>query len=294
MQKMLLMVLVITLLTAIILPAYAEETMNRPRLVKRVTEYDMDYETNEWAPVRTWDYTYENGYPVSVDLHEIDADLHDITTFTYVFEDGIPTERRTYHSDGTLLSVTEYHNGCVYNVYEEDKDRKYALYYQYGNGDGYFTLVLREEHSQTAEGAESISYFAEEVDAVSVTVENGLLKKTVNTGMYANWGGEEEKQWLRFSGTYTAEYDDDGIVAETSAVHRVGPSGTDGRYELTKAEGVITDGACYTPTGDDEWLCNTRFSFEYTDIETTPARYAQMINSFLMGRESSYYKYNWY
>lgn len=294
MKKMLLALFMVTLLVASTLCAQGEETMIRPRLVKTVTEYDIDYETNEWAPIRTWDFTYENDYPVSIDLHEIDADLHVITTFTYAFEDGLPTERKTYDSDGALLSVTEYHNGCVYNVYEEDEDRKYALFYQYGNGDEYFTMVLRDERSQSGEGTEKTDFYAEEVDAISVTVRDGLLAKTVNTGMYANWGGEEAKEWLRFSGTYTADYDEDGIVAVTSAVHRVGPSGIDGRYELTKADGAVVEGACYTPTNDGDWFCTARFSFEYTDTETTSARYAQMINSFLMGSESSYYKYNWY
>ena len=122
----------------------------------------------------------------------------------------------------------------------------------------------------------------------------GLLVKTVNTGMYANWGGEEAEEWLRFSGTYTAEYDGDGIVAETSAVHRVGPSGTDNRFELTREDGAVAEGVCYAPGEGDTWLAVSRFTFEYTDTETTPSRYAQMINSFLMGSENSYYKYNWY
>lgn len=294
MKKMLLMLSVAILLVASTICVHAEETIIRPRLVKMVTEYGIDYETNAWVPLRTWDFTYENEYPVSIDLYEIDADMHVITAFTYVFEDGVPAERRTYDSDGVLRSVTEYHNGCVYNVYEEDDNRKYALFYQYGNGDEYFTLVLRDERSHDTEGTENIGYYSEEVDAISITVRNGLLLKTVNTGMYANWSGEEAKEWLRFSGTYTADYDDDGIVAVTSAVHRVGPSGIDSRYELTKADGVVIDGTCYAPTNDDNWFCTTRFSFEYTDIETTSARYAQMINSFLMGSESSYYKYNWY
>ncbi len=294
MKKMLPVLFMVTLLAALAICAHAEEDVIRPRLVKTVTEYGIDYETNEWEQLRTWDYTYENGYPVSIDLYEIDADMHVITAFTYEFEDGIPAERRDYDSEGTLLSVTEYHNGCVYNVYKEDDNQKYALYYQYGNGDEYFTMVLRDERRQDTEGAENTGDYSEEVDAISVTARNGLLLKTVNTGMYANWGGEEKKEWLRFSGTYTADYDDDGIVKVTSSVHRSGPSGIDSRYELTKADGVVIDGLCYTPMDGDDWFCTARFSFEYTDTETTPARYAQMINSFLMGNESSYYKYKWY
>ena len=292
MKKMLLLLFMVTMLVAATVCVHAEETAIRPRLVKTVTEYGMDYETNEWVPVRTWDFTYENEYPVSVDVHEMDADMHTVTAVEYVFEDGIPAERKTYDSDGVLQYVTEYRNGCVYNVYQEDENHKYALFYQYGNGDEYFTMVLRDERIQ--DSAENIDDHAEKVDAISVTVQNGLLRKTVNTGMYANWGGDEEKEWLRFSGTYTAEYDDDGIVQLNSAVHRAGPSGTDSRYELTKADGAVTECVEYVPMDGDQWFATARFTFEYTDTETTPARYAQMINSFLMGSENNYYKYNWY
>ena len=44
----------------------------------------------------------------------------------------------------------------------------------------------------------------------------------------------------------------------------------------------------------EEWALARTWEFTYTGVETTPSRYAQMINSFLMGTESSYYKYNWY
>ncbi|MBR6953576.1 MAG: hypothetical protein IKH77_00850 [Clostridia bacterium] len=294
MKKTMLLLTVMVFLVTWTAWAQAEGTVVRPRLVRTVTEYGVDFDTQEWTPVRTWSYSYENGYPVSVDRYEIDADNHVITSFSYVFDGDLPTERKSLDDDGNLLSVTEYHNGRVYNVIEEDEDRRNVLYYQYGNGDEYFTLVLRDERIRNTEDPEGVSDYSEEVDAISVTTENGLLVKTVNTGMYANWSDREEKEWLRFSGTYTAEYDEDGIAVLTSAVHRVGPSGVDGRYELTKADGVVTGGSCFIPEENDSWLETARFTFEYTDTETTPARYAQMINSFLMGTESSYYKYNWY
>ena len=291
---MLLLLTAAALLMAFTVCAPAEETVTLPRLVKTVTEYGLDYETQTRVPLRTWNFTYENGYPVSVDQYEIDADMHLITTFSYVFEEGLPTERKTFDSEGVLLSVTEYRSGCVYGVREQSDFQSGTLFYQYGNTDGYFTLLLQDHRSQDPSGSGNHFENAEEVDAVSVTVQNGLLLKTVNTGMYANWSDKEAKEWMRFNGTYTADYDEDGIVALTSAEYREGQSGVQGRYEVTKAAGSVTEGTCYTSGLEGTWQVSSWFTFEYTEIETTPARYAQMINSFLMGSGNSYYNYNWY
>ncbi|MBP3891968.1 MAG: hypothetical protein J6D29_07325 [Solobacterium sp.] len=291
-KKLYSLIVAVILLLSLAGCTQATKTTMQPRLVKTVTEYNVDFETKEWIPVRTYDFTYENGYPVSIDVFEIGADLHTITNFAYTFENGIPTNRKTYNEEGTLLSETEYLNGRVYNVYEENEMGTDSLFYQYGNGDEYFTMVLRDARSVNLEM--DIADFAEEVDSIAITVQNGLLVKTINTGMYANWGGEEEKEWLRFSGTYTAEYDKDGIVSVASVVHRVGPSGIEAKYELTKENGLVSEAISRIPSGEEDWYENAQFKFEYTDIETTPARYAQMINSFLMGSASSYYKYNWY
>ena len=289
------LLIVMALLMALTACAQGEGAGFTPRLVKRVTEYDADFDTGAWTPVRTWDYTYENGYPVSIDLHEIDMDQHIITTLAYVFEDGLPVERKMYNASGELLLTVEYSGGRGYNVMEESENRRNLLFYQYGNGDEYFTLVLRDDRSHDPEDTESVNDYSEEVDAISVTTQNGLLVKTVNTGMYANWSDREEKEWLRFSGTYTAEYDEDGIASLASAVHREGPSGIEYRYEVTRADdGLVAEGISYVPEQDGSWYSLARYTFEYSELDTTPARYAQMINSYLMGSESSYYNYNWY
>ena len=83
-------------------------------------------------------------------------------------------------------------------------------------------------------------------------------------------------------------------VTLTSAEYREGQSGVQGRYEVTKTAGAVTEGACYTSGLEGTWQVSSWFTFEYTEIETTPARYAQMINSFFMGSGNSYYNYNWY
>lgn len=111
--------------------------------------------------------------------------------------------------------------------------------------------------------------------------------------MYANWGAETEKEWLRFNGTYTASYDGDGIVVSTSSVVRAGRSGIDDRFEAFRENGLITEATVLYPEGSS-WAGMTRFVFEYTDMETSHGRYATMINSFLMGESNNYYKYFWY
>ena len=66
------------------------------------------------------------------------------------------------------------------------------------------------------------------------------MKKSINSGFYANWNENEPKRWLRFNGTYTAEYDSDGIAKLMSAVFRAGPPQTSYEVEVQRENGVIT------------------------------------------------------
>ena len=58
--------------------------------------------------------------------------------------------------------------------------------------------------------------------------------------------------------------------------------------------GAVTEETYYALGLEGTLQASGWFTFEYTEIETTPARYAQMINSFFMGSGNSYYNYNWY
>ena len=57
-----------------------------PALVKTVTEYSRNYETQEWEKVRVSDYTYENGYPTVVTLVEDDGADQSKTEYEYTFD----------------------------------------------------------------------------------------------------------------------------------------------------------------------------------------------------------------
>ena len=265
-----------------------------PYFPQKVTEYDRNYETGEWEAVRIYTFTYENGYPVLVDCYDINLDDHQITRHQYTFQDGVPLTRETSNDNGNDQTRVEYKDGNVYNIRKESADKMSVseMYFQYGNGGNYFTMVMHASYSQDPNLPDAFGA-AEESDAVSVTESNGLLVRTVNTGMYANWNEETEKEWLRFSGTYAAVYDCDGIVACTSSVHRTGPSGIDNRFETVRENGVITKAYVLNPEGE-EWTCYARFDFEYTDVAMPSFRYAAMVNSFLMGEENNWYKFFWY
>ena len=135
----------------------------------------------------------------------------------------------------------------------------------------------------------------EEMDSITVVSNGGLLVKATNTGMYANWNTGEKKEWQRFNGTYTVEYDADGIAALASGVFRAGPSGLQNKFAVTKENGRVTEAIVLIPNnetgGYDEF---SKFTFEYADTEISDSRYAMMINSFLLGEANSYYRYLWY
>lgn len=259
------------------------------RLVKSVKTYRIDYYTQDWVLESTTNIEYQNGYPAKIEVDNSDEELDDIVTdFDYTFENGMP-KTCTYKSDYDNFTTTvEYNNGRVYNVRIDYDEGSYInTWYQYAYGDGFFTSLFRETYTKGNEYFPD--QFAEETDSVQVITENGLMKKSINTGYYANWSEREPKKWLRFNGTYTAQYDIDGIVSVVSAEFRVGPPQTQYIVELQKENGYIT-GA--TLNGGSS--SGRRYEFEYTDIEISAARYSQMMNYFIIGAGSNYYINNWY
>ena len=274
---------------------YQPQEALQARLPKTITVYEIDYGTGDWHKKETRSYTYENGYPVRISTYDFNAEEGRTVTFAYAFEDGVPTLRKDFDPNGFQTGEIEYNGGSVYKIDKMSSDGLFhgTQYYQYANRDAYFTFVLHENRYAASE--ENPGMTMEETDSISVVSENGLLRSTTNTGMYANWNDGEEKVWQRFSGTYAASYDADGILSQTDAYHRVGPSGTENKFALTKENGSVVEAVkLWKDYATGEWTGQTKFVFEYTDIETTPARFAAMINCTLLGETNNYYYYFWY
>lgn len=271
-------------------PTYTEH-----KLLSGVKTYQKDYATGEWELSQTMTIEYENGYPVLFDMIESYGDAEHVqTNITYTFDGDQPLTRTETTSANDTVTTVEYNNGRMYNLrsgftnsgsYSSEK-------YQYGHGDEYFTLVLHEGY---IEGNEYIrDEWKEEADSVSVTTENGLLKRTTNTGIYAKWIEGDEKRWVRFRGIYTIDYDDDGIASLLSAVYSdIGYRQQD-KYEVNKENGRITEIIHYISEGEDGWDAFTKYEFEYNDTEIGAARYASMMNDFITNHGGNYYIFNWY
>lgn len=259
------------------------------RLVSSVTKYQFNMQTEEWMLESKTDYAYENGYPVSVSVNYPDAQTTSSTTFQYTFdENGQPASAKI--SDGVSLTTVEYNKGRVWKRTNEIKGNyKREEFFQYGNNDGYFTLLVSALNTFVD------PMTMEEVDSIDVARRDGLLKKTINTGMYANWNEGDEKEWQRFNGTYTANYDSDGIIHDTTAVFRAGSYAGEDRVKLSKSKGRVSEAetSIYYPESKSTLIMN-RYVFEYTDVEINAARYASMINDIIMTDSNNYYKYFWY
>ena len=124
------------------------------------------------------------------------------TVFEYTFDGEKPATRTETDLTNNTITTVKYNDGRVY-----DYDMKHLnssstekQMYQYGNGGEYFTMVLHDDF-MSGEGY-TPDVMKEEMDSVSVTTENGLLKRTTNTGIYTKWSEGEEKNWVRFRGIY--------------------------------------------------------------------------------------------
>ena len=159
--------------------------------------------------------------------------------------------------------------------------------------------MLYESISRLESGNATAIENGDEIDAITVKTKNGLLKKTVNHGLYANYGDDIEKEWLHFNGTYTAQYDKNGILKQTSAVYRIGSSGKQNRFSVKRKGGKVVQVIKYrwdaaAKKGKGAWRKEEKYEFTYTKTKISKARYASMINSQLREEYHNYYVYYWY
>ena len=277
-----------------------EEEMSaelKPALIAAATLYKTDYQTGEWKEESRTEYTYENGYPRTRVRYE-NEDQAVLTDYAYVFEDGFPVSMEAKDNEGKILYVNEYQNGKLMKttIGNIDEGSRRMRTYIYGNEDPFFTLVLHSSYEFFESDGRTFEENMEEVDEVTIDRhKNGLLKKSVNRGLYANYELNKDREWLRFNGTYTAQYDEDGILHALSSVFRAGPPGADVEFELVKEDGRIVEVIERNRQSEqEEWKKQARVVFEYSDIPVDPVRYSLMINAHVLGEISTYYIYNWY
>lgn len=309
--RQLYVILVLIISAALLSGCSAESAANisSPALVSKVTRYGIDYNSDglPWVEECSYEYEYKDGYPDTEKMTESDNVIN--TSFEYVLKGGKPVSMTQKNpSSGETLRFSYTGDGYVDRILTyDDTGRKIGeKVFQYGNRDEYFTLVLHENIISPPE--ESVIDHMEEVDSVIVKTENGLLRQTVNDGIFANYNDEEEKIWRRFDGSYTANYAENGLLDTTTAVFASFPgSGNQYKFDITVKDGKVAEVIRNTwapadseneeasaEESEGEWEPEYRFTFEYTGTEISPARYASMINYFLLEGGGNYYYYNWY
>lgn len=208
-------------------------TISYPMLVTKVINYDKVQ--GKWVNSSTIEYSYENSYPKTKKLYEYDEKTPHITTYDYTFIKDKPSKMISTDFNGGKLEVS-YENGIVMeDLYtSEDGSSTTQKIFQYGNNDNYFTFVFHKTTSIDVTGNNYPTYNAEETDSISVITKNGFLNKTINTGLFANYDEGTPDEWTRFNGTYTVDYDETGIVKNTSVKSLQGYSGDVFKTKLTK------------------------------------------------------------
>ncbi len=285
-----------TLLELLISEGVVKPEKADPVLVKSVTVYQIDYETGAWTKYAKISFDYDNGYPQRITTAYPDSDYTTEQTFDYSFENGLPVTM-TCCEDGAVLYTADYVDGRLSQVsyqYDFDQDTRF-LKYLYGNDDDYFTMVLHSSHMGDPSDPMAPFYNAEEIDEVNVKTENGLLRATTNRGLYTNWLDGEDREWMRFNGTYTASYDADGILHSTSCEYRDGQTPVNYLFDVTRQNGRVTEVIRKTQLqGSDDAVNDAKIEFEYIDLSTDAARYSMMINAYILEAQNNFYIYNWY
>lgn len=269
-------------------------TISNPMLVKKVKNYDKVQ--GKWVNSSTLEYEYESSYPKTKKLYEYDEKNPHITTYDYTFKKGKPSKMLSTDENDNTLAVN-YENGLVMDdLYTTgDGSNSTQRIFQYGNNDNYFTFVFHKSTTLDVSGNNYPTYYAEETDSVSITTKNCLLNKTINTGLFANYDEGTPDEWTRFNGTYTVNYDETGIIKNTSVISRQGYSGDVFKTKLIKKNGKITEVIKYQYNDQtNKWNELKKIEIEYSDIKIDKYRYASMINALIMDEENTYYIYSWY
>lgn len=303
-RRVLVAVLAAIMAAAFLSACSSSAGISKPALVSKVTEYGIDYGSEEknWTESKVYEYEYKDAYPASLRYTENGETA--VTEYKYEMSGGKPVSLSYSepYSDLTV-NVSYTKKGLVNRIrtFDETGRKVGEQVFQYGNRDEYFTLVLHENIISAPE--DPVVDHMEEIDSVIVSGKDGLLSRTVNDGLFANYNDNEEKIWRRFDGTYTANYSDNGILEGTSAIFKTFPgSGDQYKFDVTVEGGRVTEVIRNTWTapdpetdgGEGRWEPEVKYVFEYSDIGIGVARYASMINYFLLDGGSNYYIYNWY
>lgn len=258
------------------------------RLVHSVSVYTND-SSKGWTFSNTRTYLYDNnGYPVSISLSSPDPDNASETTLNYEYSNGQPVKRTSTKTSIPLVQTATYKNGKLDTVVSKDSTSESTTTYEYGNNDAYFTKLSFINRLDTVT--------MKEEDNVTVTTQNGLLKQTVNDGTFANTNDGEEEQWAPFNGTYTALYDNDGILQSTSVVYKEGNPPAKDIWTITNRNdlGLVTEIIRSTQAEGSAPVEMERYVFDYNMTIISEARYATMINDHIITSENNFYRYNWY
>lgn len=273
-----------------------QTTAIRHNLVSSVKSYRKDSAQGDWVLDNTTTVKYDDKANPTLFTTVTEGDKeHPVQTkCEYVYEGDLPVTRIETDDSSHGGTTAEYKNGRLDKVTYDNTESNivYKWMYQYSDSSEYYTLGLSEIRGEST-GPNAIGN-SEEVASVDVTTENGLLRKTVKTGVGSYWLDGENKKWESSSDIYVAEYDDDGIIEQLYDPYDTDRKTIWHRFIVTRSGGTITEVTCQRHESDDSWTDLVKSEFEYNDIEISPVRYSLMMNRFIADYASNYYTYNWY
>lgn len=274
--------------------ATADQTTElRYHPVSSVKTYHKDTAQGAWVLQSTTTVEYDRAYPtLFTTVNEDDKEHPKTIACEYTFDGDMPLTRTETVNTANSKTTAEYQNGRLSTLTTDSADQYTATVYQYGGDDDYYTLALTE--TRKTESEDDPAVINEQVDSVIVTTQNGLLKTTSASGVYANWKDGDKKEWQRLRGSYLADYDDDGIIRMMTGDFGKDGKRVDKRFVTTRDGDRITEVVEEIPGDEDTWTQLMKYEFSYSDTTISAVRYSLMINRFLVGDQSGYYTYNWY
>ena len=251
-------------------------------LVKSVKVYSYNSSDKKWRIDNKIDYSYTKAFPTEIKSTYYYGETVNTTKVKYkMTKKGLPKSAKHYSAIGRVDDKWKYNKKGLktqtkYGNYFKKESRTNTYAY---NKQGFvkkYSYVSKEKYSsgtETYKGEYTYKY------VMAKGLPKTMTSKRISNGVASTY-------------SYIVTYNKKGLITKVEYVNSEGAKSPEYKVSYKMKKGKVTS-ATVTSYYDNKYNNSSRYVFKYTKDKANKARYANMINSVVMGT-GSFGAYNWY